>query len=77
MNCVNHVLSHVAGANDAANFALAGTAYIEDFKLYDLHYTLKTSSQKLLLGHIVFKAATEMLYVKRSSFIKDVTTENN
>ena len=30
-----------------------------------------------MLGHIVSKAATELSYIKRSSYIKDVTTENN
>ena len=29
-----------------------------------------------MLGHIVCKAATELTYIKRSSFMKDITTEN-
>ena len=30
-----------------------------------------------MLRHIVSKAATEFTYIVRSSFMKDVTTENN
>ena len=30
-----------------------------------------------MLGHIVSKAATELSYIKKSSYINDVTTENN
>ena len=34
------------------------------------------SNQKFLLGHIVSKTATEFSYLKSSSFMKDITTEN-
>ena len=30
-----------------------------------------------MLGHIVSKAPTELSYIKRSSYMNDVTTENN
>ena len=30
-----------------------------------------------MLGHIVFKAATDFSSIKRSTYTKDVTTENN
>ena len=30
-----------------------------------------------MLGHIVFKAATELSYFTRSSYIKNVNTEND
>ena len=33
-------------------------------------------SQKLLLGHFVYRAAMKLSYNKRSSYTKDVTTEN-
>ena len=55
-----HVLSHRAGANDAANLALAGRVIIEDLSWYVPHYTPNISNQKLMLGHIVSKAATEL-----------------
>ena len=29
-----------------------------------------------MLGHIVSKTATELSYIKRSSVMKDITTEN-
>ena len=76
-NSDNHVLSHPAKANDAANVALAGRVFIDDISWYVPHYTPSLSNQKLLLGHIVSKAPTEMSYFKRSSYMKDVTTENN
>ena len=55
-----HVLSHWAGANDAANRALAGRVIVEDLCLYVPHYAPKISNQKLMLGHTVSKAATEL-----------------
>ena len=78
INSDNHVLSHpVQQANDAANLLLAGRVIIEDLSWYDPHYTPNISNQKLMLGHIVSKAPTELSSSKRSSYIKDVTTENN
>ena len=75
-NSDNHVLSHRAGANDAANLASAGRDIIDDISLYVPHYTPNISNQKLLLGHIDSNAATELSFIKRSSYMKDVTTEN-
>ena len=71
----NHVLSHRAGANNAENLALAGTVIIEDLCLYVPQYTTKISIQKLLLGHLVSKVATELSYIERSSYMKNVTIE--
>ena len=76
-NSDNHVLSHPAQANSAANLALAGTVIVDDISVYVPHYTPSISNQILMLGHIVSKAATELSYIKKSSLMKDVTTENN
>ena len=73
----NHVLSHPAGANDAKHLALAGRVIADDTSFYVPHHTPSISKEKLLLGHIVSKSSTELSYVKRSSDMKDVTTENN
>ena len=45
--------------------------------LYVLHYTPNLSYQKLLLGHIVSRAAKELSDNKRSSYMKGVNTEKN
>ena len=71
----SHVLSHPAQANETANFALAGRGFIDDINLYVPQYIPGVSNKKLMLGHIVSKA--ELSYTKRSSYMKDVTTENN
>ena len=76
-NSDNHVLSHPAQANAAANLALAGRVIIDDISLYVPQYTPSISNQKLMLSHIVSKAPTELTYIKRSTYMKDVTTENN
>ena len=73
-NSDNHVISHRAGANIAENLALAGRVKIEEKRLYVPHYVPKISKQKLMLGHIVSAAATELLYIKRPSCLNDVTT---
>ena len=59
-NSDNHVLGHRAGATNAENLALAGRFVIEYLCWYDPRYTLSISNQKLLLGHIVSKAPTEL-----------------
>ena len=76
-NSDNHVLSHPAQANNAANLAFAGRVIIDDVSWYVPHYTPSISNNKLLLEHSVSKAPTELSYIKRSSYMKDVTTENN
>ena len=48
-----NVLSQPAGANDAANLALAGRIIIDDISLYVPHCTPSISNQKLMFGHIV------------------------
>ena len=73
----NLVLSHGAGIDIEANLALAGRVIIEDLSWYFPHYTPSMSNQNLMLGHIVSKAPTELSCVKRSSYMKDVTTEKN
>ena len=72
----NHALSQPAGANDAANLALAGRLIIDDISLYVPHYTPSISIQKLMSGHFVSKIPTELSYIKRWSYKKDLTTEN-
>ena len=76
-SCDNHVFSHPAGVNDAANLALAGRVIIEDLSWYIPHYTPSLSNKKLMLGHILSKSPTELSYNKRSFYMKDVTAENN
>ena len=67
-NSHNHVLSRLAGANDAVNFALAERVNVEDLSWYVPHYTISNiSNQKLLLWHIVSETATELSCIKRSS----------
>ena len=70
-----HALSHRAVANNAENLALAGRDIIEDISLYVPHYTTNISDQKLMFGRIVSKVATEKSYIKRSSYMKNVTFE--
>ena len=53
-NSDNHVLSHPAQANDAANLALAGRVIIDDISWYVPHYTPNISNQKLMSSEIVF-----------------------
>ena len=73
----NHVLSHPAPANDAANLALAGGVFTKDLSCYIPSYTPRISDRKLMLGHIVSEIAAELSYIKRSSYMEDVTAENN
>ena len=60
----------------AANLALAGRVLIDDKSLYVPQYTPSISNQKIMLGHIVSKVPSELSYIKRSSYMKDVTDEN-
>ena len=76
-NSDNHVLSHPPQANDAANLALAGAVIIDDIRLYVPQYTPSISNQKLVLGHIVSKTPTELSYIKRWSYMKNLTTDND
>ena len=73
----NHVLNHLAGANDAANLALPGRVIIHDKSLRVPYHTPNISNQKPMLGRIVSRAATERSYIKRLLYMKDVTTEKN
>ena len=72
----NQVLNHPAQANDAANLALAGRGIIDDISWYVPHYTPSITNQKLMLSNIASKTPTDMTYIKRSSYVKDVTSEN-
>ena len=72
----NHVLTHPAKANDAANLALAGRVIIDNIILYIPHYTPSISNQKLTLGQIISETPTELSFIKRSFYMKDVTIEN-
>ena len=55
-NSGSHVLSHRAGAIDT------GRVFIDDISLHVPHYTPNKSNEKLMLRHIVSKAATEISY---------------
>ena len=74
-NSDNHVLSQLEGT-DVENNALAARVIINDINWYIPHYTPSIANQKLLLEHIISKSSTKLSYIKRSSYIKDVTTEN-
>ena len=74
-NSDKHVLSHPAQANDAANLALAGRVLVDDISWYVPLYTPSITNQKLMLSNIATRTATELTYIKRSSYMKDVTTE--
>ena len=56
---------------------MAVRVIINDISLYIPHYTPSLSIQKLLLRHILSKIPTELSYIKRSSYKKDTTIENN
>ena len=75
-NSDNHVLSHRAEATNADHLALAGWVIIEDFSWFIPHYTPSISNQKTMLGHYVSKTPSKLSYIKRSSWLKDVTTGN-
>ena len=76
-NSDNHLLGHPAQANVSANRALAGRIIVDDISINVPYCTPSISNQKLRLGDIVFKTPTEMSFIKRSSYMKDVTTEYN
>ena len=71
----NHVLSHPPQANGAANIALAARVMINNLSWYMPHYTPSMSNRNLMVGHIISKTATELSYIERSSYMKDMTTE--
>ena len=71
------MLSHPAGADDAADIALAGRDITEDKNWFVPHNTANFSNQNLLFLYIVARAATELSYFRTSPYMKDVTTENN
>ena len=76
-NSDTHILSHPPGVDDAAKRALAGRVIINDISWYVPHFTPSVPNQKLMLTHITNKTPTELSYIKRPSYMKDVTTENN
>ena len=76
-NSDNHVLSHPAQANDAANLVLAGRVNIDDISWHVPHFTPSISNRKLMLSIVASKTPTELTCIKRSSYMKDVTTEKN
>ena len=63
-NSDNHVISHPAQANDAANLALAGKVIRGDINSYVPHDTPSISNQKLMLSFIAAKTPTELTYIK-------------
>ena len=56
---------------------MAGRVIIDDISWYVPHYTPSVSNQNLMLQHALCEAPTELSYIKRSSYMKDVTTEKN
>ena len=76
-NSDNHVLSHPPQVDDEGNLALAGRVIIDDISWYVPHYTPSVKNQNSTLRNIESKTSTELTYIKRSSYVKDVTTENN
>ena len=72
----NNTLSHRAGTK-AESLVLAGRFNIEDLSWYIPNFTPSMSNQHLTLAHIVSKAPTDLSFVKRPTYMKDVTTENN
>ena len=75
-NSVNLVLSQQTETN-AKNLASAGRVNKNDICWYVPHCFPSITNQKLLLGLIVSKTLTEFSFIKKSSYMKDVTTENN
>ena len=73
----NLVSIHPAGASDAAKIAIAEEVILDDISQYVPHYTPILSNQKLVLGHLVSRAALRLPYGKRSSCMKNISTENN
>ena len=64
-NMVKLLLGHRVGANSAHNPVLAGRVIVEDKSLYAPRYTPNLSDQKIMLGHIVSRAATELWCLKK------------
>ena len=75
-NSDKHILGHRAGTN-AGNLALVGRFLIEDLSWYVPNYTPSISIKKIIFRHFVSKAPKELTYIRKSSHMKDVTTENN
>ena len=69
------MLGHVAGTA-AANFEPEGKVFIKDNSWYAPHFTPDVSQEKLLMEHIVNRAASALTYTLRSTFTKDLTTRN-
>ena len=69
-------MNHLQGTV-AENLALAGRVIINNLSWYLPHHTPSISNQNLMLEHTISKSATELSCIKRSSFMKAVTTENN
>ena len=66
-----HIENYVLGQrarSDVEILALEGRVVIEDIILYVSQYVQTMSQANLELEHIVFRAATELTYDKRSSY---------
>ena len=53
-----------------------GKIKINAIEWYVPHYTLSLSQQKILMNQIVNKIPTELQYVERSVFMKEINTQN-
>ena len=56
---------------------MAGRIIIDDKNWYVPPYTRSMLNYNLMMDHIVSKTPIELTYIERSSYMKDVTTENN
>ena len=59
-----------------ANATIVGTIKFNAMEWYVPHFTLSISTQKLLPKQILSKVPTELQYVERSVFMKEITTQN-
>ena len=68
-NCDNAVLNKANAINNAK-------VKINSIEWYIPHYTPSLNQEKILVGQIVNKKPTELRYVERSVFMKEVNTQN-
>ena len=70
------MLSYLAGI-DVENLVLARKVIIDDLSWLIPHYTPSIPNKNFMLEHIISKTSTDLSYIKRSSYMKEVTTEDN
>ena len=75
-NIDNQSLTHPAKSYDAAKRVFSQRAFVYYFNWYVPHYN-PNESQHNLLEHVLYQAATELTYIKSSSYTKVVTIEKS